>query len=308
MDMQKSEEIGHASTIQLGRRKAALAIVTVGLASMTAGRAIGAVPPALDESLALPVKHLTRDGVRLAYVEKGTGEPSILLVHGMTGEHSSFLYLLHHLSKNHRVVAVDLRGHGDSDAPEGEYSDAVFNDDLVFMCNELGLKNPVAMGHSFGGSTLLHLAQHRPGFLGGLVLLDSGVRTTAAKEAELQPVYDDPDPEALAKFLAERMNSPWDPPELRSRRKNKKYPPDHVIESMQKTVVGFDAASAAAEVTLPALFLLATRHFSDPETLGRLGPNWLVGQVVASGHSIHLVVPEQVHPMIDRFLQIHWGS
>lgn len=306
--MDVKNAIQNVASFKLGRRKAALAVVAASLAGMTMGRAAGAVPPALDETLALPVKHLTRDGVRLAYVEKGTGEPSILLVHGMTGEHSSFLYLLHHLSKNHRVVAVDLRGHGQSDAPEGVYSDDVFNDDLVFMCNELGLKNPVAMGHSFGGSTLLYLAQHRPGFLRGLVLLDSGVRTKAAKEAELQPVYDDPDPDALSKFLAERMNSPWDPPELRERRKNKKYPPDHVIESMQKTVVAFDAASAAAEVTLPALFLLATRHFSDPETLARLGPNWLVGQVVASGHSIHLVVPEQVHPMIDRFLQIHWRS
>jgi len=261
--------------------------------------------PVLDKDLALPIKYVTRDGVKLAYVEKGSGEPSILLVHGMTGEHTSFLYLLHHLSKNHRVVAVDLRGHGHSDAPEGVYSDDVFNADLMFMCDQLGLKNPVAMGHSFGGSTILHLAWKNPDFFRGIVLLDSGVRSAAAREAELKPVYDDPNPNALAEFLAERMNSPWDPPELRQRRKDKIYPPDHVVESMQNTVVHFDAAAAAAEVKLPALFLLATRHFTDPETISRLGPNWLVGQVVASGHSIHLVVPEQVHPMIDRFLQIH---
>jgi pimeloyl-ACP methyl ester carboxylesterase len=45
---------------------------------------------------------------------------------------------------------VDLRGHGESDKPHGAYSYDEFNDDLVFLCNELGLDRPIAMGHSFG--------------------------------------------------------------------------------------------------------------------------------------------------------------
>jgi len=251
-----------------------------------------------------PVKFLTRDGVKLAYVEAGTGEPSILLVHGMTGSHAGMMPLFDHLKKKYRVVAVDLRGHGQSDAPKVDYTDDMFNKDLMFVANQLGLKKPVAMGHSFGGSTLLHLALKNPDFLGGLVLLDSGVRSAEAKAAELKPVYDDPNPNALKEFLAERMHSPYDPPEFRAARKDKKYPPDHVVESMQKTVLAFNAADAAAAVKLPALFILASRHFSDPVTLSRLGPNWQVGQVVASGHSVQMIVPEQTNAMVDRFMEI----
>jgi len=251
-----------------------------------------------------PVKFLTRDGVKLAYIEAGTGEPSILLVHGMTGNHSGMMPLFEHLSKKYRVVSVDLRGHGHSDAPKVDYTDAMFNADLMFVANQLGLKKPVGIGHSFGGSTLLHLALKNPDFLGGLVLLDSGVRSAEAKAAELKPVYDDPNPNALKEFLAERMHSPYDPPEFRARQRTKMQPPDHVIESMQKTVLDFNAADAAAAVKLPALFILATRHFTDPVTLSRLGTNWQVGQVVASGHSVQMIVPEQTNAMVDRFLEI----
>jgi pimeloyl-ACP methyl ester carboxylesterase len=161
------------------------------------------------------------------------------------------------------------------------------------------------MGHSFGGSTILHLAVDYPDVLGGLVLLDSGVRSAAARAAELKAVYDDPDPQALNKFLAARMRSPYDPP-ADAKRPRLQGAPEHVIKSMQKTVLGFDAAAAAASVKLPALFLLATKPFTDAETLARLGPNWLVGQVVGSGHSIQTIVPEQVNAMVDRFIAIHW--
>ena len=250
------------------------------------------------------VKFLTRDGVKLAYIEAGTGAPSILLVHGMTGSHDGMMPLFKHLSKNHHVVSVDLRGHGQSDAPKVDYTDAMFRDDLVFISQQRGLKNPVGIGHSFGGSTLLHLAVDKPDFLGGLVLLDSGVRSAESKAAELKPVYDDPNPNALREFLANRMHSPYDPPELRERNKTKKQPPDYVIESMQQTVLAFNAADAAAQVKLPALFILASRPFTDPVTLGRLGPNWQVGQVVASGHSVQMIVPEQTNAMVDRFLEI----
>lgn len=270
--------------------------ILLALACIALGTAAHAEDPA--------IKFLTRDGVKLAYIEAGSGEPSILLVHGMTGNHAGMMPLFTHLSKNHHVVALDLRGHGESDAPKADYTDAVFAADLMFIATQRGMKNPVGIGHSFGGSTLLHLALDHPDFLGGLVLLDSGVRSAAAKAAELKPVYDDPNPNALREFLANRMYSPYDPPELREKNRTKKQPPKYVLESMEKTVLAFNAADAAAQVKLPALFILSSRPFTDPETLGRLGPNWQVGQVVASGHSVQLVVPEQTNAMVDRFLQI----
>jgi len=245
-----------------------------------------------------------RNGVRLAYREAGAGGPPILLVHGMQCSHHHMLPPLEHLSARHRVVAVDLRGHGASDKPASDYTNEEFGDDLVFLCRELGLDHPVAIGHSFGGSTLLALADRLPGFLGGLVLLDSGIRTLANKVGELK-VVGDLTPAERREFLGARLFGRDDPPALKERIMDEMMDaPEHVAAPMRRTVLGFDGGSAAARCSLPALFLLADRPFTDNETLAGLGPNWRVGKVVGAGHFIQLVAPEQVNAMIDRFLAL----
>jgi pimeloyl-ACP methyl ester carboxylesterase len=68
------------------------------------------------------VRKLERDGVALAFEEAGSGQPPILLVHGWSCDHTSFAPQFEHFGRSHRVLAVDLRGHGGSDAPRQEYT------------------------------------------------------------------------------------------------------------------------------------------------------------------------------------------
>ncbi len=260
------------------------------------------------------VAFVVREGVRLAYVEAGqenagqenAGRPPVLLVHGMQCNHTHMLAQFRHLSGRHRVIAVDLRGHGASDKPESAYTNQEFNDDLVFLCETLGLRRPIAMGHSFGGSNLLHLADARPDFLSGLVLFDSGVRTLANKVGELGRELT---PAERRKFLGDRLFGRDDPPALKERILDEMLAvPEHVSAPMRQAVLGFDAGAAAARCRIPALFLLADRPFTDAETLASLGPSWRVGQVVGAGHFIQMIADEQVNAMIDRFLEIVTGA
>jgi pimeloyl-ACP methyl ester carboxylesterase len=55
-----------------------------------------------------------------------------------------------YFGRTHRVVAVDLRGHGASDKPMREYTVAGFADDLAWLCDQLGVVKPVVVGHSMG--------------------------------------------------------------------------------------------------------------------------------------------------------------
>ena len=64
------------------------------------------------------MSRLRRDGVALFYEEAGVGELPMLLVHGLACDHTHLTPQLEHFSDDHRVVAVDLRGHGQSDAPQ----------------------------------------------------------------------------------------------------------------------------------------------------------------------------------------------
>ena len=123
-------------------------------------------------------------GVELHYEVTGDGEP-VVFVHGFPLSGRLWDETARALSAEYRCIVPDLRGHGESDQPHSSYSNREFNDDLIVLCEALGLRKPVAMGHSFGGSTLLHLTEHHPDFLGGLVILDSGIRTLASKVGEL---------------------------------------------------------------------------------------------------------------------------
>ena len=248
--------------------------------------------------------HLTRWGVSLAYEEAGTGGPPLLLVHGMQCNRTHMYPQMGHFMARHRTLAVDLRGHGESDAPKTGYTNAEINDDLIWMCRELGIEKPVAVGHSFGGSTLLHLAVTHPDFLSGLVILDSGIRSAKSRVAELGKTQT-MSAEEGAKFLGDRLFGRDDPPELKKRivsEMGRTQP--HVRAACGKTVLTFNAAEAAVACKVPSLFLLADRPFTDPETLASLGPNWRVGQVVGAGHFIHMVQPGQVNAMIERFLEL----
>ncbi len=249
------------------------------------------------------------DGVRLAYEDVGRGDPPVMLVHGMRCDHRHMSTLFDHLSTTHRVINVDLRGHGDSDAPDSAYTNEELVGDLAWLASHLGLERPVMIGHSFGGSLSLYLATTRPDLVGGLVLLDSGVRSTAEKEAEMGALIpaagSDTEPAQSQQFFADRLFGRDDDAATKAAiLAVMGTTPEHAARRMGRTVLGFDAGAAAIECSVPALFVLADRPFSTPAMLDALGPNWRVAQVVGSGHFVQIFAAAQVNAMVDRFLEL----
>ena len=113
------------------------------------------------------------DGVRLHYVEKGKGEPLVLL-HGNGAMIPDWQEsgLLDQLAKNFRVIAFDRPGFGYSERPRSVVWGATAQAQLIAdAMKELGIKNPLVVGHSWGTLVGLALALDNPGKLAGLVLL-----------------------------------------------------------------------------------------------------------------------------------------
>ncbi len=114
----------------------------------------------------------TRDGVKLSFEETGHGK-AVVLIHGWTCDRSYFAPQRDHLARTHRVVSVDLRGHGESDKPQGPYTIAGFADDVAWLCQDLGLVKPIVIGHSMGGMTALEVAARHPDLPRAIVACDS---------------------------------------------------------------------------------------------------------------------------------------
>src|ERR1700687_5170699 len=115
---------------------------------------------------------LVRNGVTLAYEDRGAGKPAFVLVHGWTCDRSFFAPQAEHFTRRHRVVSVDLRGHGESDKPQGAYPIAAYADDIAYIIEQLALGKVVAVGHSMGGIAVLQLAAAHPDRVAAIVMID----------------------------------------------------------------------------------------------------------------------------------------
>lgn len=111
----------------------------------------------------------------LHYVRGGPDEAQpIVLLHGFPESWLMWRHILPALMERYHVVAVDLRGYGDSAKPEGEagYDKGTMADDIAALIDHLGLERPLLVGHDRGGRVARRYALDRPDALRGLALLD----------------------------------------------------------------------------------------------------------------------------------------
>jgi pimeloyl-ACP methyl ester carboxylesterase len=260
-----------------------------------------------ENEMEVPVKKLNRDSIALAYEEVGTGEPPLLFVHCWCGNHTFFARQVEHFARSHRVVAVDLRGHGASDKPYQEYTLDGFVDDLVWLCDQLRLVKPVIVGHSMGGNVALELAARHSELPAAIVLVDSVVTPGPAFLEAVRPVAEalrGPGYREAVAALYASVFLPTDDPERKARIvETASSAPQHVMSSaFEHHITDYDASAAAAACTVPTLYIGAAAPFADVERFRALCPQLMVGQTVGAGHFNLLEVPEQVNAMIERFL------
>jgi pimeloyl-ACP methyl ester carboxylesterase len=94
------------------------------------------------------------NGVRLAYVQWGTGTPTVVCAHGLTDGAMCWTRTAQALvERGSTVLAYDARGHGHSAAPGSGYSAEVFANDLRALLAALRIRRPLLIGHSMGAHT-----------------------------------------------------------------------------------------------------------------------------------------------------------
>lgn len=113
---------------------------------------------------------------RFHYTEWGpAAAPPVLLLHGITDHARSWDPLAASLADRYRVLALDQRGHGDSDpAPDGDYTVATMAEDVAAFVGALGLAGARVVGLSMGGRVAIAWAAARPAHVERLVIVDIG--------------------------------------------------------------------------------------------------------------------------------------
>lgn len=114
---------------------------------------------------------LRANDLNLHFKMVGDGAP-ILLVHGWMGSSYHWRKVMPLLAQHHRVVAIDVRGYGESDKPYEGYDGRTIAEDLRQVINTLGLDRPIVVGHDMGALPALLLAAESPERVRGLAYVD----------------------------------------------------------------------------------------------------------------------------------------
>lgn len=157
----------------------------------------------------------TPAGVRLRVCDRGSGRRAFVLVHGWKQSHRLWDPVIARLARSHRVVAFDLRGMGESDKPNSDYSFEELAGDLGYLLERLELEDVTLVGWSMGCSVSLQLLDTGAPRIGRLVLVNGPLRLTRTRgfphgltEAALAGYVDDVErhwPLRERRFLADSL-------------------------------------------------------------------------------------------------------
>src|SRR3954462_13398069 len=122
------------------------------------------------------------NGVHMYYETHGDGTPLVLLHGGMLSIDLNFAGLIPTLAKKHRVIGVELQGHGRTADINREITPAALASDVVGLLDHLGIDRAHVLGHSMGGAVTMELAVSYPDRVRSVVPISVSVRPDGLHE------------------------------------------------------------------------------------------------------------------------------
>ncbi len=255
------------------------------------------------------------NGLKLHYEEAGSGDLTLVCLHGISSNSRSWRHQLAGLSACYRVIAWDARGYGNSDDPPGPFAMTDFADDLAGLLDALGLEQAVIVGLSMGGVIAQEFYRRHAPRVRALVLADTnnggGARPEADRRARLEArlkAVETMLPAEMARQRAPKLLSPYAPPELLTE-----------VEAMisQVHLVGFRYAALALDradtrdvlssIAVPTLVLWGEHDTVTPlveaVALRDAIPGAQFAVIPGAGHLSNLEQPAAFNHTLTDFLE-----
>jgi pimeloyl-ACP methyl ester carboxylesterase len=139
----------------------------------------------------METKKVKVNGIEMAYARRGAGKP-LVLIHGFPFDHTAWNDVIPYLEGSFDLILPDLRGFGESGAPESPYTMSDMADDLAGLLDHLGIEKSAIAGHSMGGYAALAFAKKHPERVSalGLVSSQAAADTPERKEGRYKTARD----------------------------------------------------------------------------------------------------------------------
>lgn len=254
------------------------------------------------------------------------GRSDVLMLHGLLGRASHWAATARRLAPAYRVLALDQRGHGHSDKPDGPYTPDAYAADAIAVIEQLGLAPVTLVGHAMGALTAWRCAVRRPDLVAAVVICD--MRAAAVGEAGQREWEDwleswplpfatlgdvrrwfaaddsraDPPNAVRGDFFAEVMEEQrdgWRP----------RYAAEHLLRSRDAWIR--DAHwDELAQVRCPALVvrgLDGELGRAEAQEMVRVLPRGRYAEIADAGHLVPWDQPEAWFCTVERFLREEVG-
>jgi pimeloyl-ACP methyl ester carboxylesterase len=243
---------------------------------------------------------LTEQNTHIAYDDLGQGDPVIVLLHGLFANRTYYAAQASHLARRQRVLNIDLRGHGESEIPEEGYSLDILADDVVRVCDEVGVTRAVFCGHSM--AVALKAALRRPDLAAGVVLLDGAVLLPPEVREQqgqlIRVLQTDGWREALLGFFPGVAG-----PAAERVRADISAVPRFYAAPILRDIASSDMAEELAALGCPLMYIHSEIP-TDVERLRELQPDAIIEAIPDVGHYQMLSAPDRLNALLDRFLEV----
>ncbi len=257
------------------------------------------------------------NGVKIAFQERGSGEPLLLLM-GLGAPGSVWEEHLKEYERHFRCVVMDNRGAGDSDRPQGPYSTAMMADDAAGLLDSLGIASARVAGISMGSCIAQELALRHPSKVRSMVLVSSWARCDIyVKELfeHFRTLRYSLSPGAFARmlqlwiFAPAHFNSHFADLEQAKAAAGEKPMPVHAFDAQCQACIGHDSLERLGSISQPCLLTVGEADIFTPprlsqEMLERL-PDARLELFPSAGHCHHWEDLERFNRASSKFLLEH---
>lgn len=254
-------------------------------------------------------------GIRLAYDDEGSGLPLVFL-HAFPLNRSMWKPQISALSARFRTIAMDFRGHGESDAPLWSFSLDDYADDVTALLDHLHIPEAVLVGLSMGGYVSLAFSRKYGHRLRGLVLADTRAQADSPEgrmaRFHLAQTALTQGTEAVAKTMLPKLlgatslkNNPVLVESIR--RTIHSTPVSGILVDLMAMAARPDSVGQLPAISCPTLVVIGaedqTTPLVDAQLMAREIPHARLAVIPAAGHLSNCEQPEQFSELLREFVE-----
>jgi len=253
--------------------------------------------------------------IKINYQDCGDGIP-IVFIHGFPLNQSIWQTQIEGLSEQARIITLDLRGFGDSQATQEEYSMDLLANDLAYFLDSINVVAPIFAGLSMGGYVALAFCKRYARWLSGLVLIATRA-TSDSKEAKnsrdkLTFVVKEQGLEPVVDLLLPKMLSPktiTEKPEIvkELRKIMLKSSIDGVVGSLQGMKNRSDYSTILSQLDLPTMVIHGMDDLlispKEAQNTAKVIPNAQLELIPDAGHMVNMEQPQHFNKLMVDFIQ-----